>query len=185
MHCSLQPLFNLLMDVIIDLLKITLPATISLYAIYLVIKAFIAKEVEKIQLQIKSDNQKIVLPIRLQAYERMCLYLERISFNNLIIRANDPTLNALQFQQKLLSEVRNEFNHNLSQQVYMSMQAWDLVKRATENTIMIINTSAELVKPEDRGIELAKKILENHVRSQTDAVNEALYSLKSELQTLF
>ena len=136
-------------------------------------------------LEVKLENTKIILPVRLQAYERICLLLERISLSNLIIRVNDSSFNSLQLQQTLLSEIRNEYNHNLSQQVYMSDQSWAMTRRALEDIVSLINTAGEQVSPESRGIELAKKIFENQLTSNKDSVNQALSYLKAEIRTVF
>lgn len=173
------------MELAADLLKILLPASLLLYGVFLIVKTFLNKEFEKKQIEIKIDNNKIVLPIRLQAYERMCLFLERISLNNLIIRVNDPSYSVGQLHQRLLAEIRNEYNHNLSQQVYMSNEAWNLVKKAMEDTTSIINTSSEQVISEARGIELAKKIFENHLKQGTDSISIALLFIKNEVRMVF
>lgn len=173
------------MELAADLLKILLPSSLLLYGVFLIVKTFLNKEFEKKQVEIKFDNNKIVLPIRLQAYERMCLFLERISLNNLIIRVNDPSYSAGQFHQILLAEIRNEYNHNLSQQVYMSNEAWNLIKKAMEDTTGIINTSSEQVSSEAKGIELAKKIFENHLNRGTDSITIALLFVKNEVQSIF
>ena len=170
---------------LLDFIKILLPASLILYAVFLVVKAFLNKEYERKLLDIKTDNNKIVLPIRLQAYERICMYLERISLNNLIIRVNDPAFTSSQLQQKLLMEIRNEYNYNISQQVYMSIEAWGLVKKATEDTVSLINTSAESLNGELRGIELAKRIFENHLQKNVDPINTALIFIKNEIQSIF
>ena len=148
-------------------------------------KSFLNKELEKKQLDIKSDNNKIILPIRLQAYERICLLLERITLNNLIIRVNDPLYNSGQLQQILLSDVRNEYNHNLSQQLYMSNEAWNMVKKGVEDTILTINSAAEQTPNETKGIELAKKIFENHLSKNSDSVAMALFFVKNEIRSIF
>ncbi len=173
------------MEQIADLIKIIAPASLVLYAVFLVVKSFLNKEYEKKVLDIKMENTKIVLPIRLQAYERMCLFLERVSLNNLIIRVNDPSFNSLQLQQTMLQEIRNEYNHNLSQQVYMSDEAWNMVKKAMEDIVSLINTASEHVSNESRGIELAKKIFEIHLNRTTDSLGGALLYLKSEIRTVF
>ena len=85
-----------------DLLKMVLPASIVLYAVYLTIKALVTKDFEKKLVELKLKNTELVLPIRLQAYERMCLFLERISPNTLIVRVNDPSYNVAQLHQLLL-----------------------------------------------------------------------------------
>ncbi|MFN0050288.1 MAG: hypothetical protein ACKVOU_14280 [Cytophagales bacterium] len=173
------------MDQIFELAKIILPATLVLYAVFLVVRSFLNKEYDRKVLELKMDNAKVILPIRLQAYERICLLLERISLNNLIIRVNDPAYNSLQLQQVLLSEIRNEYNHNLSQQVYMSDEAWNITKKAIEDIVSLINTSGEQVQQESRGIELAKKIFENHLNKSYDTVNQALTYIKAEIRVSF
>ncbi len=173
------------MDQIFELAKIILPASLVLYAVFLVVKSFLNKEYDNKVLEVKLENTKIILPVRLQAYERICLLLERISLSNLIIRVNDSSFNSLQLQQTLLSEIRNEYNHNLSQQVYMSDQSWAMTRRALEDIVSLINTAGEQVSPESRGIELAKKIFENQLTSNKDSVNQALSYLKAEIRTVF
>ncbi|MDX2189172.1 MAG: hypothetical protein SFY32_04845 [Bacteroidota bacterium] len=173
------------MEPIFDILKITLPAITVLYAVFLIVRSFLNNEYQKKLIDIKLDNTKIVLPIRLQAYERVCLLLERISLNNLIIRVNDPSFSSLQLQQKLLQEIRNEYNHNLSQQVYMSEEAWGMVRKSIEDLVGIINSAGELVDKNDRGIELAKKIFENLLNRPKDPIQEALSFVKSEIRSVF
>jgi hypothetical protein len=173
------------MELVADLLKIIIPSSILLYGIFLIVKAFITKELEKIKLEKQLESTKLTLPIRLQAYERICLFLERISLNNLILRVNDPSFNAAQLQQRLLSEIRNEYNYNLSQQVYMSDEAWNLTKKAMEDIISTINISAEGMSNESRGIELAKNILENHIKKNSDSLDLALRFIKEEIRIVF
>ncbi len=173
------------MEIIGDLVKILLPAAAVLYGMFLTMKSFLNKDFEKRLVDIRIKNNELVLPIRLQAYERMALFLERISPHNLIVRVNDPAYNVAQLHQRLLMEVREEYNHNLSQQVYMSDQAWGLVKNSMEEVIVIINKSSENIAPDAKGIELAKMIFENLVQNSEDPVSKALKFIKKEIQQVF
>lgn len=173
------------MEILADLLKILLPSITLLVAMYLTVKAFLNKEFERRLVEYKTENSKTILPIRLQAYERMCLYLERISPNNLILRVNNPAYTAGQFQQILLSEIREELNHNLSQQVYMSDGAWTLIKKTTDEIMSIINHAANKVSPDERGIELAKMIFEDLMRREEDPTSACLRAIKSEIRQVF
>lgn len=173
------------MEIVTDLIKIFLPAITVLYGVFLIVKSFLNKEYEKKILDLKMQNTTIVLPIRMQAYERICLFLERISLNNLIIRVNNPSFNSAQLQQALLAEIRNEYNHNVSQQVYMSDEAWLQVRKAMEDIVGIINSSSELVQSDSRGIELAKKIFENLLSRPQDPVLQSLTFIKNELRIVF
>ena len=116
------------MEVLIEFGKIILPAGAVLYAVFLTVRMFLTKDLEKRLLELKMKNTDTIMPIRLQAFERVCLFLERISPNNLIMRVNDDVYKSGQFQQILLHEIRSEYNHNLSQQVYMSDESWNMVK---------------------------------------------------------
>ena len=173
------------MDALIDFGKILLPAGTVLYAMYLVIKSFLTKEMERKIIDIKIKNTETVLPIRLQAYERICLFLERISPNNLVIRLNDASLSAAQFQQVLVNEIRQEFNHNLSQQVYLSDEAWEMVKNAMEDIVSVVNIAAQQLKGDDKSVDLAKRIFELMMEKNNDPVLIALKKVKDEIRTSF
>lgn len=173
------------MDALIDFGKILLPAGAVLYAMFLVMKSFLTKELEKKLIDIKIKNTETVLPIRLQAYERVCLFLERISPNNLVVRLNNASLSAAQFQQVLITEIRQEFNHNLSQQVYLSDEAWGMVKNAMEDIVSVVNIASQQLQKDDKSVELAKKIFELMMEKNNDPIGIALKKVKDEIRTSF
>lgn len=173
------------MEMLMELAKLIIPAAIVLYGMYLTVRSFATKELEKAMLEHKMKGRDTVLPIRLQAYERMCLFLERISPSNLVVRLNDSAYNAKQFQQILLGEIRNEFNHNLSQQVYMSDEAWDAVSGAKEAVITVINQAGEELSEESKGVELAKKVFEKMMEKDPDPIARALVMVKNEIRQAF
>lgn len=168
-----------------ELIQIILPAAIVLYAMYLTVKSFLDKELERRVLELKGKNSETVLPIRLQAYERMCLFLERISPNNLLLRLSDSALSAMDFQRLLMSEIRQEYSHNLAQQVYMSDQSWEAIKAAMEEVIVLINTSAATLRPENSGIDLAKAIFDTIIQQNVDPTGKALKVVKNEIRQIF
>ena len=173
------------MDVIIEFGKILLPAAAVLYGMYLVIKSFTQQELGKMSMDLRNKNREVTLPIRLQAYERLCLFLERITPNNLVLRLNDSKFSAKQFQQVLLKEVREEYNHNLSQQVYVSDHTWILLKKAMEEVIALINQSASGMTEDAKSVDLAKRIFERVVEQNVDPTSVALIEIKNEARKLF
>lgn len=173
------------MDVVIDFVKILVPASVVLYAMYLVVRAQAQKEVNLKSLEVRGKSVENVLPVRLQAYERMALFLERISPQNLLVRLTAGGMNARDFHQLLLQEIRNEYNHNVSQQVYMSQEVWDLIRNAKEDLIMSINNAAGEVLPDAASIELSKKIFEKSLAKSVDPIAHALVELKKEIQRTF
>jgi hypothetical protein len=173
------------MEIALDLIKILLPAGAVLYAMYLTVRSFLEKDFEKRMAELKIRNAEQILPVRLQAYERVTLLLERISPSNLIMRMRNSQLNVAQFQELLISSIREEYNHNLSQQVYMSDKSWQLVRQAKEETISLINRVAQNLSPEDPSNTLAKKVIEAMVQANIDPCGRAIVYVKKEIQELF
>ncbi len=173
------------MEMIIDLLKIVLPAALVLYAAYLIVRSFTTKQLEEYKYSIRQKNMEIVTPIRLQAYERVCLLLERISPSNLIPRLNNKKMSARDLQSALISEIRSEYNHNLSQQVYMSGDAWTYVSSAVEQLISMINEAGNEAGEQATGLDLAKAIFEKSLRQEGDTLRNALSYIKEEIREVF
>lgn len=173
------------MDVVIEFGKILIPASVVLYATYLLVRTFVQKEIDLKKLEVRGRSIETILPNRLQAYERITLFLERISPQNLLVRLNAPGMTAREFHQLLLSEMRNEYNHNVSQQVYMSEEVWDLVKNAKEDLIVSINDAASEMNLEATSLDLSKKIFEKAVNKPVDPIAHALSELKKEIQRTF
>ena len=168
-----------------DLLKITIPAALVLYLAYLLVRSFLQKQLDEIAFSVRQKNQEIVVPIRLQAYERVILLLERITPANLLSRLGNSEYSAEEFQQILIHEIRNESNHNLSQQVYMSDSAWTYVSTAIEQTISLINSSANSLAKDAKGIDLARTVLEMSAGEEFDSPKQAIKYIKEEIQTIF
>lgn len=173
------------MEYLTDFLQILVPAGLVLYAVYLIVRNFLQKDFDKKLVELKINNSNTVLPIRLQAYERICLLLERISPNNMLLRLSDPAFNALQFQQLVLKEVREEFNHNLSQQVYMSEEVWEMVRTTVNEIIQVINQAGEGMTAEQNSVDLSQRIFDQMIQLDRDPIGEALAMTKKEIQTLF
>jgi hypothetical protein len=173
------------MDALIEFGKILLPASLVLYAAFLVVRSFIQKDIDLKKLEIRGRSIETVLPNRLHAYERMTLFLERMSPQNLLVRLNTGSVPAKEFQQVLLAEVRNEYNHNVSQQVYISEEVWELIKNAKEDLIVNINDAASELGEGASSLDLSKKIFEKNIGKSVDPLAHALSELKREIQRIF
>ena len=173
------------MEVIIDFGKILLPAALVLYAMYLTMKSVLAKEVISANMDYKLENSKATLPNRLQAFERMCLFLERLSPGNLVLRLNSSNMTAKELQHLMIAEIREEFNHNLSQQIYMSDNSWDLIKNTVEDVIALINTNAEKLNSDAKSVELARLIFVEIEKRDVDPVAVTLSEVKTEIREIF
>jgi len=173
------------MDPFFELLKLLIPAAAVLYGMYLTVKLFIHRDYEKKMLDVRVKSQETIMPLRLQAYERICLFLERISPNNIIVRLNQGDFTAKELQALLLNEIREEFNHNLSQQLYMSDEAWNLTKKGMEEVVGVINTSASELEKDATSLDLAKKIFEKMLQKENDPIGTALTFLKDEIRQFY
>ena len=101
-----------------------------------------------------------VLPLQLQAYERMALYVDRITPQSLIGRIYQPGLLAVDMQIAMVQNIKAEYEHNVTQQIYVSAMTWEAVKTLKEQTISVINQVAVQLPPDAPAMELNKQILE-------------------------
>ncbi|MEJ8756215.1 hypothetical protein WG947_04350 [Pontibacter sp. H259] len=173
------------MELIIDILKITIPGLIVAVAMYQLIKNQTERDYKMRLLELKQKNGEVVIPIRLQAYERIVLLLERITPSNLLLRVSGSGHTASDYHRMLLSEIRNEFSHNMSQQVYMSEQAWQQVKHAREDVVNLINRTYQELEDKSKGTDLAKRILENILATENDPTARAITFVKQEIAQVF
>lgn len=170
-----------------DLLKSILPALIVAGAIFLLFRQFLEREQQRRLIELRLETGKTTLPIRLQAYERVILLLERISPNNILVRLGSAGQTAAEYHRVLQEEIRAEYDHNISQQLYLSSDAWALVKEAKENVLTMVNRAFHgLPNPQQlRGTELAKRILEGLMNDEADPTAQAIEAVKREASGLF
>lgn len=147
------------MNAIYEILRIILPATAVFVAAWVIIKGFLENEQHRREIEVKKTNQSSVTPLRLQAYERIVIFLERISPSNLVVRVNKNGYSVHQFHLELIKTIKNEYEHNISQQIYMSHSSWELVKNSKEEITKLINMSAAKLPHDAPGSDLAMMIL--------------------------
>jgi len=162
-----------------------LPSIAFMFIVILILKnqTSIAKTSNSIVL--KKERQQHFLPLRVDAYQRMILFMERISPNSLIMRTFQNEKPAKVFQTELLETIRQEYEHNVAQQLFISPKGWKLIRESKEEIVKIINLAASQVNENATSLDLSSKIFE--ITSQlkhipTEVTNEILIS---ELQGLF
>jgi hypothetical protein len=173
------------MELIADLLKILIPASLVLYGMYLTVQSFISRQLQEKELDIKQKLNEHTLPLQLQAYERLILFLERITPNQLLLRLQPQSVQVADFLQLLLSEIREEYNHNLAQQLYVSHENWQKLTKAKDGLVAMVQQAATEVSPDAAAIELSKKVIEKSLSNNDTATIEAIIALKEEAQKLF
>lgn len=171
------------MTELVNMIRYTVPAVVVFITAYFLLKEFFHQEGKKRELDIRLEKVRISMPIRLQAYERIILFLERISPSNLVMRVHQPGLGNAEFQKMLVQTIRDEYTHNLSQQLYVSPQAWEMVKTAREEMIRQINTAAAQLDEKSTSYDLSNKLLEMSMEKL--ATKRALDFLKDEARQNF
>jgi len=170
---------------LIDFIKIISPCIVMLIALHYIVGGYFRDNEKRRKLKTIRNNQKLITPLRLQAYERLVMLLERISPNALVMRADYPSKTCDQLQNELLQIIRAEFEHNLSQQLYVSEEAWNSVKNAKNYTVALINNSAKDLHGKAPAIELSRKILDRSMELEQQISEKALNEIKKEIQQLF
>ncbi|HNA65813.1 MAG TPA: hypothetical protein PKZ51_13895, partial [Saprospiraceae bacterium] len=175
-----------IMELFWQILGYIIPALVVFGTTYMAIRAFLDREHKMRLLEFRQAHLREALPVRLQAYERLTLFIERISLNNLLPRVRKQEMNVSEFRTALINNIRLEYEHNLSQQVYVSVDAWNMIRAAKEETISVINRNAMSMLPELPGVELHKKIIAELAESEEEATSQkVLVQLKKEVMQLY
>jgi hypothetical protein len=173
------------MDVsrIIDFFLYTIPPIITGVIAFYFFKEHTKNEDGRRRFLLKKDLQVNAMPLRLQAYERMALFLERISPSKLLIRITPVSPNKEDYESLLIQSIEQEFEHNLSQQIYISDKSWSIITTAKNATIQLIRKASMLEKT-DTANKLREVVLTEMMekRSPSDA---ALSFIKEEVSELW
>ena len=173
------------MEDFLEILKYILPSGAVFATAYFLIRAMLENENRKKMLELKMNNQVTSIPVRLQAYERVILLLERLSPGSLVLRVTQPGMSAFELQTALIQNIRDEFEHNLAQQIYLSSTAWELTKNAKEETIKLVNIAASKLNESATSIDLGSVIFELSASKEKLPVSEAIEYIKKEVRQLF
>ncbi|MDR2406717.1 MAG: hypothetical protein LBE13_01180 [Bacteroidales bacterium] len=173
------------MNIFYEILTIVLPTLIIAGAVWFTIKTIYEKELTKKALELKYNSKQIINPIRLQAYERLALLLERMKPDSLLLRNTGNNLSAGQYRTILLTAIRSEFEHNLSQQVYVSSALWAATKNAKDEISKVINLATGKVGLDASGSDLATTILDIYMKIDLSLSDIALELLRREIKELY
>ncbi len=170
-------------DKLFDLFLFVIPAVVTGGIAYYFFKQHIENEFSQRRFLIQKDLQKEAFPMRLQAYERMALFLERISPSKLLIRVHPTSSNKEDYESLLIATIEQEFEHNLSQQIYVSDECWSIINAAKNATIQTIR-KASLLEKTDTANKLREVILTDLMDKQPPS-NAALSFIKKEVNEMW
>ncbi len=166
-------------DKIFDLIMYTIPAIITGGIAYFFFRDHMSNEDKRRRYLLHKDAQKEALPLRLQAYERLSLFLERITPSKLLVRVSPTSSDKNDYERLLIMSIEQEFDHNLSQQIYMSDQCWSIIIASKNSTIQLIR-KASLSDKVTSADKLREVILTEMMESQAPS-DTALSYIKKEV----
>ncbi len=172
-------------DPLVQILVAVLPSIVVFLTAFYLIKQMVSAQASARISEVRKDDHRHTLPLRLQAYERLALFAERISPGALVLRVHKGSMSSRMFHAELVATVREEFEHNVTQQIYVSDKAWGKVKQAKEETIRLINLSYEQTGDTPSGTELSRHIFENLTRLSHTPSQECLVVIKEDVRRLF
>ncbi|WP_417875716.1 hypothetical protein [Winogradskyella sediminis] len=170
-------------DTLIELLFNIAPALIVGAIAYYFFKQHIENETNRRHFLLQKDLQKETYPLRLQAYERMTLFLERIAPNKLLTRVNPTSANKEDYESLLIATIEQEFEHNLTQQIYVSDQCWSITQAAKNATIQMIRkgTQQEQTDTADK----LREVVLTELMDKPAPSNAALAFIKQEVSEMW
>lgn len=169
--------------ILLQLLIAVLPAAVTGLTAYYLIRQLLERQHRREQYTLARSRQETTLPLRMQAYERLSLLCERIAINNLLLRQPaSPEMTARQYRVGLLLTIQQEFEHNVTQQVYVSNQLWSIIKTARDDAAEMVALAAE---QGGTAPEVARRLLRMAAERETDPMATAQQAIRREAGTLF
>jgi len=157
-----------ILETCLEVVKYTIPALVVMATSYMIVKKFLVSQIQRKQIALFKDTQDITMRLRLHAYERIVLFLERISPRQLVARVFDPSMTAYELQVSITITIRTEFEHNLSQQIYVTRNAWETVKGVKEQEINMYNQIAKSMDPNATAKDYHARIMGFILKSEED-----------------
>jgi hypothetical protein len=174
-------IYPLLMDVI----KYAVAGLCVVALAYYLIRPHLDRA-EKFQLlELRKAVANQTLPLKLQAYERIVLFVERVNPANMLIRLNANEYSAGELQSIVLAEIRNEYQHNVSQQIYVSANAWGIVRRVKDDTMSIVTNTIKGLPDDATGLELSRTILTHLSKLEENPYDMASAMIRKDLEDIF
>lgn len=172
------------MDTIIDLIFPLLPALLVFLAAYIFFNRMRADQRGFYTLLMRMEERKHSLPLQLKAYERMIIMLERIKPGVMVMRLKRSSDRASSLHLEMLKAVREEFEHNVSMQMYLSRSAWEMTKQAVDDSKQLINKAAQRAGAEASAMEFSKEVFVLEEQSNNQAIEQALELLRNEARKM-
>ncbi|EDM35601.1 hypothetical protein PBAL39_03629 [Pedobacter sp. BAL39] len=156
--------------------------TLGYYLVRNDIQAFLKL---KTPLRQKDDGSDHLLSLRLQAHERLIIFIERINPSNLLLRLHHQGIAVKDLQVLILNEIKAEYQHNVTQQLYVSAEVWNVVRQLKDDTLAMVNNAVEGLPPQATGVDLSRKVLQKMSVIEENPYDLTLDLIKKDIHRLF
>ncbi len=174
-----------LLPFLLDILKFSIAGMGVVYIAFYLAKPYLERG-ETIQLlEFKKSITTQTLTLRLQAYERLVLFIERINPANMLIRLDATSYPAHQLHSLILDEIRGEYQHNITQQLYVTTRTWGVIKHIREDTVSLANNIIKTLPETATGLEFSKIMLGHLSKLENDPYELGIGILRKDLEELF
>ena len=170
---------------LIDLIVLFFGVFGALTTFYMVVKNDIRQYFDLKRSQLNQENRAALLPLRLQAHERLIIFVDRINPANLLVRLHQQGIGIKELQTLVLNEVKSEFQHNITQQLYVNSTSWQVIRKLKDDTIAMINNVVQGMPETAAGMELSRKVLEHMATISENPYDLTVDHLKKDIQLLF
>jgi hypothetical protein len=169
---------------LLDILKYTIAGIGVVWVAFYLLKPYLDKQDQMQLLELRKSISSQTLPLRLQAYERTVLFIERINPSNMLIRLKGGDYTAAELHALIVNEIRNEYQHNITQQIYVSLRAWGVVKQLRNDTLNIVTNAVKALPENASGMELSKLILTHLSQLENDPYDVGLSHVRKDLDNI-
>lgn len=168
------------LSTILEIIKVTVPALIVFFTVYYLFKQYLDQQLQVKAMEFKHNQQSTTIPMRLQAYERLSLFLERISIPGMMLRVQQDNMTAKEMTYALMISVQTEYEHNITQQVYVGNHLWRIINFAKEDVLGTIQMVAEKMPAGATAQDFGKAIIAELASREMQPLQTALQAIKKE-----
>lgn len=172
-------------QVLIDLLVLSSGIFVALMTTYYVLKNEIRNFINLKQIELQKESRAHLLPLRLQAHERLIVFVDRLSPTNLLVRVHQQGIELATLHAGILNEIKTEYQHNIAQQLYVDSVTWNVVKKLKDDTIAMINNAIKGLPENTNGIDLSKVIIQHIATISENPYDLTIELIKKDIHKLF
>lgn len=176
---------SVILNALLEIVKITIPALVVFWTIKTIMTEYLERQYRIRQLELNKDQRQITLPLRLQAYERLSLFCERITIPNLILRIRTKEMTNAELRMAIVLTVQQEYEHNVAQQIYVSDELWRIIQFSRDEAIRVVTGISESVEPNENSKGLVDALFKYIDESDANIVSITQSAIRKEIQLLF